>query len=123
VNAVMTGAGFAAPSWEGHGGFDTLLKCTAPVFWAFFLLTGISLFVLRVKDRGLDRPFSVPFFPLVPLVFCATCAGMLYSSSSYAGRLAWIGFVPPVLGLVLYLSFGRGRIYDPENGPPARPGH
>ena len=40
------------------GGFDTLLTCTAPVFWVFFLLTGISLFVLRERDRQVERPFK-----------------------------------------------------------------
>jgi amino acid transporter len=107
VNAAVESVGFAPLSWEGHGGFDTLLKCTAPVFWAFFLLTGISLFVLRRKDRGLERPFSVPLFPLLPAVFCGMCALMLYSAITYAGALAWIGFAPPFAGLAVYLLFGR----------------
>jgi amino acid transporter len=123
VNAVITGAGFTRLSWEGHGGFDTLLKSTAPVFWAFFLLTGLSLFVLRVRDRTLARSFSVPFFPVLPLIFCATCVWMLYSAVDYAGVLAWIGFVPPLAGLAVYLLFGRGVIPDQPGGrPPAPPG-
>ena len=37
--------------WEKYfGGFETLVSGTAPVFWTFFLLTGISLFVLRDRD-------------------------------------------------------------------------
>jgi amino acid transporter len=121
VNTVLGAAGLSAIAWEGHGGFDTLLKCTAPVFWAFFLLTGISLFVLRVKDRGLERSFSVPFFPLLPVIFCGTCAAMLYSSITYAGRMAWIGFAPPVAGLALYLFYGRQVISVPASPPPPHP--
>src|SRR5262249_37746429 len=56
------------------GGFETLLTCTAPVFWLFFLLTGLSLFVLRERDKHLERPFKVPLYPELPLVFCASCA-------------------------------------------------
>ena len=52
------------------GGFDTLLTCTAPIFWVFFLLTGISLFVLRERDPHIERPFKVPFYPELPLIFC-----------------------------------------------------
>src|SRR5207249_1989554 len=51
-------------SWEGQSGFGSLLKCSAPVFWLFFLLSSLSLFVLRYKDRGKERPFSVPLFPV-----------------------------------------------------------
>src|SRR5262249_53547180 len=40
------------------GGFDTLLTCTAPIFWLFFLLTGFSLFVLRQRDTDIERPFK-----------------------------------------------------------------
>jgi amino acid transporter len=117
VNAMIGAAGFPALSWEGHGGFDTLLKCTAPVFWAFFLLTGVSLFVLRVKDRNLARAFTVPFFPVLPVIFCATCAYMLYSAVTYAGGLAWIGFAPPVAGLVVFLLFGKRPITDKLTAP------
>jgi len=109
LNAGLAGVGFDIVSWDGHGGFDTLLKCTAPVFWVFFLLTGLSLFVLRVKDRGLERPFSVPLFPVLPLIFCGTCAGMLYAAIDYAGALAWIGLAPTLAGLALFLLFGRNR--------------
>jgi amino acid transporter len=109
LSAAISALGFGAVSWEGHGGFDTLLKCTAPVFWLFFLLTGVSLFVLRKKDRGIERPFSVPLYPLLPLVFCGMCAYMLYSAVNYAGVLSLIGFAVLVVGGAVFLCFGRGR--------------
>ena len=118
INAVLTAADLKALSWEGHGGFDTLLKCTAPVFWAFFLLTGLSLFWLRVKDRGVERPFTVPLYPVLPAVFCGTCAWMLYSAVSYAGWLAGFGFAPPLAGLGLFLLFGRQVIPSPTSARP-----
>src|SRR5262245_10470450 len=67
-----------------HEGIDQLVTCTAPVFWLFFLLTGCSLFILRYRDPYRERPFRVPFYPVVPLIFCASCAFMLYRSASYA---------------------------------------
>jgi amino acid transporter len=90
------------------GGFDTLLTCTAPIFWVFFLLTGISLFVLRERDKGIERPFKVPLYPELPLIFCLSCGYMLYSSIDYAltrqwkGGLFLLGVLPLVLGLPLY---------------------
>ncbi len=81
-------------------GFETMVDFTAPVFWFFFLLTGISLFVLRRRYPVAERPFRVPLYPLVPLLFCAACAYLLYSSISYSmtlelplGALAGLGLL------------------------------
>src|SRR5262249_30242940 len=92
--------GLSGLPWEKyHGGFDTIGAGAAPVFWVFFLLTGVSLFVLRWKDRGRERPFSVPLFPLLPIVFCLTCLFMLYSATTYAKTLSLIGVIPLLIGL------------------------
>ena len=67
-----------------HDGFEAMVEFTAPVFWSFLLLVGIALFVLRARDGGAERPFRVPLFPLTPIVFCAACAWLTYSSIAYA---------------------------------------
>jgi len=86
-------------------GFSAMVEFTAPVFWFFFLLTGIALFVLRFRAPHVARPFKVPLYPILPLVFVLTCAYLLWSSITYAqsqdavhvalgvmgvGALAWI---------------------------------
>ncbi|MHB8954071.1 MAG: APC family permease [Pirellulaceae bacterium] len=89
--------------WDDYGGgFETLLSGTAPVFWMFFLLTGLSLFVLRWRDGMRPRPFTTPLYPLPPIVFCATCIYMLYSSLTYAQGLAIVGLLPLAVGIPLY---------------------
>ncbi|MBL8272059.1 APC family permease [Steroidobacter sp.] len=65
-------------------GFSTMVEFTAPVFWFFFMLSGIALLVLRRRDPERPRPFQVPWYPLLPLVFVAMCAYLLYSSITYA---------------------------------------
>jgi basic amino acid/polyamine antiporter, APA family len=65
-------------------GFETMVAYTAPAFWLFFMLTGISLFVLRRQPPAQPAPFRVPLYPFTPLLFIATCAFMLWSSTSYA---------------------------------------
>jgi amino acid transporter len=107
LNQAFALAGLPS-KWEGRGGFETLLKCTAPIFWLFFLLSGLSLFVLRIKDRQIERPFTVPFFPVIPLVFCATCAYMLYAGINYAWEFGLVGGALVLAGIPLYaLSKGR----------------
>ncbi len=83
-------------------GFSAMVAYTAPVFWTFFLLTGLTLFIFR--KRGGDTPaFRVPLYPVVPLAFCAMCAYMLYSSVNYV-RFA-VQFGAPVLaGLIIMFA-------------------
>ncbi|MCM1511707.1 MAG: amino acid permease [Oxalobacter formigenes] len=90
------------------GGFKSMVEFTAPVFWFFFLLTGLALFILRRREPEVPRPFRVPLYPLVPLLFCATCAYMLYSSLSFVYdqslggiNAAWIGVGVMVSGIFL----------------------
>jgi amino acid transporter len=84
-------------------GFQTMVEFTAPVFWSFLLLTGVALFVLRIKDAGVTRPFRVPFYPIPPLLFCIMCAYLLYSSLAYAGVGAFVGVAVLAVGGLLLL--------------------
>ena len=108
INLLISNLGFGSLSWDGHGGFDTLLRCTSPVFWTFFLMTGLSLFVLRIRDKAVERPFKVPLYPVLPAVFCLMCGYMLYSAADYAGKLLAIGLLPLIMGVILYW-FARRR--------------
>ncbi len=99
--------------WIGSG-FKSMVEFTAPVFWIFFLLAGISLFVLRFREPQTPRPFKVPLYPLVPLIFCVTCAYMLWSSLSYVYdqslggvNAAWIGVAVLLIGVILLLLVNR----------------
>src|SRR3546814_277438 len=80
ISLALVGLGFIT-----RKGFETIVEYTAPVFWFFFLMTGISLMVLRKKEPEKPRPFRVPLYPWVPLVFCGTSAWLLYSSLAYTG--------------------------------------
>jgi amino acid transporter len=97
-----------------RGGFEAMVAYTAPVFWLFFLLTGLSLFVLRRRDPRAPRPFRVPLYPLTPLVFCAACAFLLWSSAVHAGPGAVAGLAVLGSGLVpLWLSSRRAPVRGP----------
>ncbi|MEP0854508.1 amino acid permease [Trichocoleus sp. DQ-U1] len=91
-------------------GFKTMVDYTAPVFWFFFLLTGVSLLVLRVREPQVLRPFRVPLYPLTPLLFCAICAYLLYSSVAYTGVGALVGVAVAIAGAPLLLLSRRRQI-------------
>src|SRR5690606_9670011 len=75
----------------GRSGFESMVNFTAPIFWFFISCTGIALFVLRYKEPYAPRPFRVPLYPVLPVVFCLTSLYMLYASLMFAGRGAWLG--------------------------------
>jgi APA family basic amino acid/polyamine antiporter len=94
-------------------GFTAMVAYTSPVFWTFFLLTAITLFVFR--RRGGEAPaFRVPFYPLIPLAFCAACVYMLYSSINYVrfavefGVAVLAGLAIMAAGIPLYFLV-KGR--------------
>lgn len=91
-------------------GFKTMVDYTAPVFWFFFLLSGIAVLVLRHREPSIPRPFKVPVYPIVPLLFCATCAYLLYSSITYTGIGGSIGVLVLLTGVpILVLDRGVGN--------------
>ena len=87
-------------------GFVTMVEFTAPVFWLFFLLTGVSLVVLRIREPDASRPFKTPLYPLIPVVFCSTCLYMLQASLAYTGIGALVGVGVLFMG-VLIAMFNR----------------
>jgi len=103
LDSMLTAVGVTPVPWNRYfGGFETLYAASAPIFWSFFLATGIAYFVLRQKDRGTVRPFVAPLFPLCPLLFCAMCSFGLYSATIYAAPLLPLIAVPFLLGVPLY---------------------
>jgi APA family basic amino acid/polyamine antiporter len=84
-----------------QGAVQTMVDYTAPVFWAFFLLTGIAVFVLRRKEPNIERPFRVPLYPVTPILFCLMTAYLLYSSLDYNRYGALLGVAVLAVGALL----------------------
>jgi amino acid transporter len=82
-------------------GIATMVAYTAPVFWLFMLLSALALPALRRRDPQRPRPFRVPLYPLTPLLFAASCAALLWSSTRYAGPGAVIGLAVLASGVPL----------------------
>ena len=99
VALALVGFGAVARS-----GFEAMVAYTAPVFWLVLLFTGAAVMVLRRREPDRERPFRVPLYPALPLLFCAAAGYMVYSAVLNAGSGALLGLA--VLGagvpVVLY---------------------
>jgi amino acid transporter len=107
-DAALHALGLQGLPWqEYNGGFEMLVASSTPVYWALSLMTGLAVFVLRFKDRAIERPFTIPLFPVPAVLFCATCAYMLYASAVYARWLVLLAVVPLMIGGGLALVMPR----------------
>jgi len=101
-------------------GFDEMVEVTAAVFWMFFFLTGLSLFVLRRKDPDLHRPFRVPLYPWLPIVFCSWCVYMMYGAVRYSPWLSLMSLALLAAGLPFYY-WPKKKRRRPEIAPSPEP--
>ena len=62
---------------------------------------------LRQRYPGVSRPFRVPFYPWVPLLFIATSAYVFCSSLAYVRVGAVLSVVVLGIGAVLMLFLER----------------
>ncbi len=98
-------------------GFERLVAVTSPIFYLFFTLVSIGFFVLRYRDADVERPFRVPLFPIIPIMFMLCCMGMLYATLNYAyvmkfwTETAILGIVM-VSGIIIYLIKPLDQIPD-----------
>ncbi len=81
---ALISVGLIALGTQESDGFSAMVEFTAPVFWGFLFLIGLALLWLRLADPSTPRPFKVPLYPVLPLIFCAACAWLTYSSVTYA---------------------------------------
>lgn len=73
--------GFGALARDG---FETMVGYTAPAFWFFLFLVGVSVFVFRARGQVAAGGFRIPLYPVVPAIFCLSCLWMCWSGINYA---------------------------------------
>jgi amino acid transporter len=104
--------------WAGattRDGFEAMVAYGLPVFWTFLLLTGITLFIFRLKEPEMPV-FRVPLYPVVPIAFLGMGAFMIWASYDYVanspygpkfGALVGAGLVVMAAGIPLYFLARR----------------
>lgn len=89
------------------GSFIDTIIYTAVAVYAFYFGTGLSVIVLRYKERSVERPYKVTGYPVTTLIFCAVCAFLIYSCVTYAWAFKRTGLIVLACilaaGVVLYL--------------------
>lgn len=92
-----------------RGGFSTMVDYLSPVYWFFMTLSGLAVLVLRRKAPAHPRPFRVPLYPVLPLVFVGCSAYVLWASVVYVSSGAIVGVAVLAAGALLLWGYGRWR--------------
>jgi len=98
------------------GSFLNAILYTAATVYSFYLATTLAILVLRRKEPQVERPYRVFGYPVVPLVFSAVCAFLIYSAVRYKPQVAAISTLILPLGLLLYKISQRGSAIEPKVG-------
>ncbi len=71
-----------------------------------FVLVSIGVWILRVKSPEIERPFRVPFAPVVSVLGALICLAMIVGLDSQTLKVAFIWMA---VGLVVYFGYSRSR--------------
>ncbi|MGL5175525.1 MAG: APC family permease [Cetobacterium sp.] len=72
------------------------------LFWLFYCLVFLGLFILRKKEPNLERPYKVPFYPVVPILALIGGASIfIYAAISNPAYMA-ISVALTLTGLFVY---------------------
>ncbi len=69
-----------------------------------FVLVSIGVWILRVKNPTINRPFRAPLVPIVSTLGALVCAGMIIALDKQTLKVA---FAWMLLGLVIYFLYSR----------------
>jgi len=93
----------------GGGGFKDFIELAIFAEWLFYMIAASTIFVFRVREPDLPRPYRVWGYPVVPAVFVLCAAVLLYYTfmeklhTSVAGTLVMSGVI--LAGVPVYWMF------------------
>ena len=85
------------------GGFSQLFTYVIFGGWIFYGLAVLSVIVLRRKAPEMPRPFHVPGYPVVPLLFGVVALGIVLNTLVETPRESGFGLAFIALGIPVYL--------------------
>jgi basic amino acid/polyamine antiporter, APA family len=92
------------------GWYDDLYNFVIFGSWILYLMTAVSVFVLRRKQPTLPRPYHVIAYPVVPVLFSAVAVLLLVSTFHTRPRESLMGLALMALGIPFYFHWKRTAV-------------
>lgn len=92
--------------------FDTSQIIVLSVMGAvlMYMMSMISLFILRVKQPDLERPYVSPFYPLFPAIALFISSVTLFAMIYYNFRLSLYFFAGLMIAIILFMLMGKHKV-------------
>ncbi len=91
------------------GNFQQLFSLAIFAAWLFYLVAACSIFVFRRREPDTPRPYKTLGYPVVPALFVAASAVLLYYSFATNLRNSLWGSLVILAGIPVYYGFARRR--------------
>jgi APA family basic amino acid/polyamine antiporter len=104
------------------GSYSQLLEFIICTELIFYILTIVSLFVLRVKRPDAERPYRAIGYPVLPALYILMAAWICIVLLRYKPQYTWPGLVIVLLGIPVFAVWSRNAVSDASTGLPPAPG-
>jgi ethanolamine permease len=80
-----------------------------------YMMSMISLFILRVKEPRLERPFASPFYPVFPAIALIISAVTLFAVIYFNFMLSLIFFAGLAIAILIFVLMGKHKVKIIDN--------
>lgn len=89
------------------GTYDQIFTYVVFAGWIFYALGAGSIFILRAKQPDAPRPYRVPGYPWVPIVFIVVATWFVLNTIVQKPQESVVGFLLLAAGLPFYFAWNR----------------
>jgi APA family basic amino acid/polyamine antiporter len=91
------------------GAFRELFSLAIFAEWLFYVVAASTIFVFRIREPEVPRPYKTAGYPYVPALFIVTATVLLYYTFVSNLRNSIAGVVVILLGIPVYWWFASKR--------------
>ncbi|MGA9528407.1 MAG: amino acid permease [Terriglobales bacterium] len=107
--ALVVQCGLAILLLLGGGSFRQFFSLAIFAEWLFYMIAGSTVFVFRRRDPRARRPYRVLGYPVVPALFVAASAVLLYYTFTDNFRYSGEGCLAILAGVPVFYYFSSRR--------------
>ena len=91
------------------GAFKDLFSLAIFAEWLFYMIAASTIFVFRRREPDTPRAYRTWGYPVVPALFIAAAAVLLYYTFTDNIRNSFVGSLVILAGVPVFLYFARKR--------------
>jgi basic amino acid/polyamine antiporter, APA family len=89
------------------GTYSNLLDFVVFTVLLFYILTILSVFILRRKKPNLERPYKTPGYPVLPAIYIAAVCFIMFILLLFKPQYTWPGLIIVIIGIPVYYLWRR----------------